>query len=71
MNKQEFDACFGQAVDDVKAKTMNNIQDALAKFSNEDGRISYDKLAMFAYTESLAYTDELIYAVLSKILVTE
>lgn len=44
------------------------IQEKLARFTNENGQVSAQALAVFTYVETIQYTNELLYSVLSEAL---
>ena len=47
---------------------QGQIQEKLARFTNENGQVSAQALAVFTYVETIQYTNELLYSVLSEAL---
>ena len=66
MTKQEFDALFERCKARCLPSDQGQIQEKLARFTNENGQVS--ALAVFTYVETIQYTNELLYSVLSEAL---
>ena len=64
MTKQEFDALFERC----KARCLPSDQRQLARFTDQNGQVSAQALAVFTYVETIQYTNDLLYSVLSEAL---
>lgn len=69
LDKNKFDAIFNSTVKNLDASM--NYEDLMKKYSNENSNISTDKMAMFAYVESINYSQQLIYRLFSELLSVE
>ena len=76
LTKQEFDAlferCKARCLPSDQGRTAMpspaDWQEKLARFTNENGQVSAQALAVFTYVETIQYTNELLYSVLSEAL---
>ena len=66
LTKQEFDALFERCKARCLPSDQGQIQEKLARFTNENGQVSAQALAVFTYVETIQYTNELLYSVLSE-----
>lgn len=68
MTKQEFDALFERCKARCLPSDQGQIQKKLAHFTDENGQVSAQALAVFTYVETIQYTNDLLYSVLSEAL---
>lgn len=68
MSKEEFDNIFMACKQQFSFKSEEDIHEALAPFADNNGKISSENIAMFAYVESVNYTNDMLYSVLTKVL---
>ena len=68
MTKQEFDALFERCKARCLPSDQGQIQEKLARFTDENGQVSALALAVFTYVETIQYTNDLLYSVLSEAL---
>jgi|BioPla2DNA2_1021312.scaffolds.fasta_scaffold119363_3 hypothetical protein len=68
MNKKEFDDIFIACKQQLLPLTEEQLIEKLSLYSDENGKIPLEKLAMFAYLESIKYTNDMIYGLLSRVL---
>lgn len=71
MNKKEFNEAFNSARVEVLTKVNSTYKDELLKICDESGKVSTSELAVFVLSQSMNYTSDLIYSILSKVLVNE
>lgn len=73
MKKEQFDKIFAEAKQELLDSTAEQIAERLKHYqTDEDGNsISLERLAMFAYIESIAVSTKLLYSVLFKVLEIE
>ena len=71
MNKKQFDDIFRSTKLKIIEKVNSNMKENLLKISDESGKISTSELAVFVLSQSMEYTNDMIYSILSKALVTE
>ena len=70
MTRAEFDAIFEKC----KKKYLGDeaeIQKKLSTFADKDGKVSAQALAIFSFIETVQYTNDMLYAVLSEALDVE
>ena len=69
MDKKQFDKIFDSSVQEIlRSDTQEQILETISKYSNDNGKLSNEQLAIFSYVESIAKSKELLYSVLSKVL---
>lgn len=68
MSKKEFDDVFMTCKQQFSFKSEEQIHEALTSFADNNGKISPENIAMFAYVESVNYTNDMLYSVLTKVL---
>ena len=68
MTKQEFDALFERCKANCLPSDQGQIQQKLARFTYQNGQVSAQALAVFTYVETIQYTNDLLYSVLSEAL---
>ena len=68
MTKQEFDALFERCKANCLPSDQGQIQQKLARFTAQNGQVSAQALAVFTYVETIQYTNDLLYSVLSEAL---
>ena len=68
LTKQEFDALFERCKARCLPSDQRQIQEKLARFTDQNGQVSAQALAVFTYVETIQYTNDLLYSVLSEAL---
>ena len=68
LTEHEFDALFDLCRARCLPSDQGQIQEKLARFTNENGQVSAQALAVFTYVETIQYTNELLCSVLSEAL---
>ena len=68
MTKQDFDALFERCKANCLPSDQGQIQQKLARFTDQNGQVSAQALAVFTYVETIQYTNDLLYSVLSEAL---
>ncbi|HHX63139.1 MAG TPA: hypothetical protein GX707_20875 [Epulopiscium sp.] len=69
MDKKQFDKIFDSSVQEIlRSDTQEQILETISKYSNDNGKLSNEQLAIFSYVESITKSKELLYSVLSKVL---
>ena len=68
MTRSEFDAIFEKYKQKYLPTNQADIQARLGKFSDKDGNISAQALAVFSFIETVQYTNDMLYSVLSEAL---
>ena len=71
MARKEFDAIFEKCKQKHLPTNQVEIQRKLNQFADQDGKVSAQALAIFSFIESVQYTNDMLYAVLSKALEVE
>ncbi len=68
MTRAEFDALFEKYKKHYLPTNQGQIQERLNKLADENGNISSQALAIFSFIESVQYTNDMLYSVLSEAL---
>lgn len=71
MKKEEFDALFQECFRELMSRRIETLQPKLEKLAAEDRTLTMEKMVTFAYLESFDTSKELLYSVLSKIVVKD
>lgn len=72
MNQEKLDAIFKEArLDLVESIKSKNMLEEIKSYSDENGKLGMEDLAIFSLTESMNISMEYIEKVLSKVLVEE
>jgi hypothetical protein len=71
LNQKEFDLLFSECCKSILSKKIETVQSDLEKFVSGDQKISSKQLAAFILTESLNINKEILYSVLSKVIVKD
>lgn len=69
ISKQEFQKIFDSVIRSLDNKI--NMENLLKRYADENGMVSPDKAAIFAYIESVNYSQQLIYSLFSELLLEE
>ena len=67
-DQESFKHEVDKMLDRCLPSDQGQIQEKLARFTNENGQVSAQALAVFTYVETIQYTNELLYSVLSEAL---
>ena len=68
MTRKEFDAIFEQCKKEHLPADPAELQKKLNQFADKDGKISGQAMAVFLFIETMQYTNDMLYSVLSKVL---
>ena len=68
MTKKEFDEIFESCTKQLLTLTFDQLRERIHSYSDENGKLTMDGIAVFAYMESIKYTNDLVYEILSRIL---
>ena len=68
MTRAEFDAIFEKCKKQHLPTNQAEIQKKLNQFADQDGKVSAQALAIFAFIETVQYTNDMLYSVLSEAL---
>ena len=68
MTQDEFDVLFKQAKSQFLVKDESQIKKMVSEYVNSSGTIDMNGIAAFAYIESIKYTNDLVYSLLSKLI---
>ena len=68
MTRTEFDAMFEKYKQKYLPTNQEDIQKRLSQFADQDGKISGQALAVFTFIETVQYTNDMLYSVLSEAL---
>ena len=68
MTRQEFDAIFEKNKQKFLPTNQEDTQKRLGQFADKDGKISGQAMAVFTFIETVQYTNDMLYAVLSEAL---
>lgn len=71
MTRAEFDAIFEKCKKKYLPTNQAEIQKRLSTFADKDGKVSAQALAIFSFIETVQYTNDMLYAVLSEALDVE
>ena len=71
MTRAEFDAIFEKCKKKYLPTNQAEIQKKLSTFADKDGKVSAQALAIFSFIETVQYTNDMLYAVLSEALDVE
>ena len=71
MTRAEFDAIFEKCNAALDCTNQAEIQKKLSTFADQDGKVSPQALAIFSFIETVQYTNDMLYAVLSEALNVE
>ncbi len=71
MTRAEFDAIFERCKKKYLPNNQADIQKKLNQFADQNGKISAQALAVFSFIETVQYTNDMLYAVLSEALEVE
>ena len=69
MTRAEFDAIFEKCRKKYLPANQVEIQRKLSQFADQDGKVSAQ--ALFSFIETVQYTNDMLYAVLSEALQVE
>lgn len=68
MNKKEFDDIFTTCKQQLFLKSKESLHKNLPSYADANKHISPEKIATFVYMESIKYTNDMIYSLLTKVL---
>ena len=71
MTRAEFDAIFEKCKKKYLPTNQAEIQKKLSTFADQDGKVPAQALAIFSFIETVQYTNDMLYAVLSEALNVE
>lgn len=71
MTRAEFDAIFQKNQKKYLPTNQEQMQQKLNQFANPDGKISAQAMAIFTFVETVQYTNDMLYSVLSEALGVE
>ena len=71
MTKAEFDELFDRAVKESIPQTKEEILASMTSYAKDPSHITMNEIIAYVQVESVAYTNKLVYAVLSELFIKD
>lgn len=71
MTKGEFDKLFDKVVKETMPQSKEDIIASISQYAKDPSHITQNEIVAYVLVESVAYTNNVIYKLLSELLVTD